>query len=569
MRGLLVAILSAVALVAVVTGCGGARHYDGRLVAADSLMHNRPDSALALVQAVSADSLPVEADRAYRDLLLTQARYRCYVTATSDSDINRALAYYRTHDGEREKLTRAYIYKGAVMEELGHPDSAMYYYKYAETTAAPDDYFNLGYVKLRIAELYQGVFSQDSAAINHLHEAKKQFTLLNDTNYLIVTYGKLGALLATKAVDSSMYYFDEAIRLSVLFNPALQYTYKSKLSGLYLSQNDYLASNQLAMDVFYHGIDYSLDYLYYYYAIISYVKLNRIDSAQIILSQTPLPSDRVDSMFYYKSLADISFAKKDYKAHGKYVSLYKDIESHILINSNVESVVKSEIVFDIKQLKNHGLALTSRNKVFLWIIILAIVLLFLMIVIIYKLYFNSKNREKELFVVKQELELTIQNLSNYQHTQNSVSELLAMRLSAINELYQSIRVRTNDKNRVKKILPLSSVFELMDRNNELLDIVPSDAFWHKMRQSVEGEYNGILTYLEKQYPNLSDKDLKLFCLLCAKIPPQVIRLCMGYSNVRTVSNYRIKLIREKIGLNISFDDFIKHYLNNEFGESDI
>ena len=32
------------------------------------------------------------------------------------------------------------------MEELGHPDSAMHYYKTAEATAAPDDYFNLAYI---------------------------------------------------------------------------------------------------------------------------------------------------------------------------------------------------------------------------------------------------------------------------------------------------------------------------------------------------------------------------------------------------------------------------------------
>ena len=132
---------------ATVTGCGGAHRYDSRLTAADSLMRSNPDSALALVEGVSHDSLIREGDRAYRDLLLTQARYRCYITATSDSAINRALAYYRAHPSEREKLTRAYIYKGAVMEELNHPDSAMLYYKHAEAVADPSDYFNLGYVK--------------------------------------------------------------------------------------------------------------------------------------------------------------------------------------------------------------------------------------------------------------------------------------------------------------------------------------------------------------------------------------------------------------------------------------
>ena len=131
MRHLLSVISAVVVLAAVVAGCGDAHRYDARLAAADSLMRTDPDSALAIVGAVDRDSLADEGDRAYRDLLLTQARYRCYVTATSDSDINRALAYYRSHSGEREKLTRAYIYKGAVMEELGHPDSAMHYYKTA------------------------------------------------------------------------------------------------------------------------------------------------------------------------------------------------------------------------------------------------------------------------------------------------------------------------------------------------------------------------------------------------------------------------------------------------------
>ena len=171
MKNILSVIVVALVLVAVVTGCGGMHRYDARLAAADSLMHDVPDSALALVQAVDPASLTREGDRAYRDLLLTQARYRCYITATSDSDINRALAYYRRHDGEREKLTRAYIYKGAVMEELGHPDSAMLYYKHAEATAAPDDYFNLGYTNMRMGALYRDHYSMDGKHIEKYETA--------------------------------------------------------------------------------------------------------------------------------------------------------------------------------------------------------------------------------------------------------------------------------------------------------------------------------------------------------------------------------------------------------------
>ena len=102
MRGLTLIILTITVILGInVSGCHDTQNYDGRLTAADSMMRSNPDSALALVEGVCRDSLSAEGDRAYRDLLFTQARYRCYVTATSDSDINRALAYYRAHQGER------------------------------------------------------------------------------------------------------------------------------------------------------------------------------------------------------------------------------------------------------------------------------------------------------------------------------------------------------------------------------------------------------------------------------------------------------------------------------------
>ena len=164
-------------LLAVVTGCGGAHRYDGRLVAADSLMQPAPDSALAALTAI--DSLAGEGDRAYRDLLVTQARYKCYadITASDDSVITRAMGYYRAHSGEREKLTRAFLYKGAVMEELGHLDSAMYYYKTAEVTADPTDYLNLGQINTRIADLYRIHDANEQTCFEKYQKAYQYFRL--------------------------------------------------------------------------------------------------------------------------------------------------------------------------------------------------------------------------------------------------------------------------------------------------------------------------------------------------------------------------------------------------------
>ena len=209
-------ILLAVWLVALVTGCGGMHHYDGRLTAADSLMMPYPDSALALVEAVNADSLATEGDRAYHDLLLTQARYKAYqeITTSDDSAICRAMDYYRRHDGERDKLTRAYLYKGAVMEELGHVESAMFYYKTAEAAAAEKDYANLGQINTRIADLYRKNDGDDQTCYEKYHHAYNYHVLAGDKKMQLNNLSRMFMLNGITQLDEQDSLFNQAINLA-------------------------------------------------------------------------------------------------------------------------------------------------------------------------------------------------------------------------------------------------------------------------------------------------------------------------------------------------------------------
>lgn len=91
----------------------------------------------------------------------------------------------------------------------------------------------------------------------------------------------------------------------------------------------------------------------------------------------------------------------------------------------------------------------------------------------------------------------------------------------------------------------------------------NDEFWEKMKMSVDGEYNGIVTYVEKHYPCLTLKELRLFTLLCAKISPQIIKLCLDYSHVNSVTNNRRIIIKQKMGLDLTFEGFVEKYMKNE------
>ena len=567
MKRLPVVILLVVALlVTVVAGCGGMRRHDARLTAADSLMQSDPDSALAIVEGVCRDSLASEGDRAYRDLLLTQARYRCYIPATSDSDISRALAWYRAHDSEREKLTRALIYKGAVMEELSRPDSAMLYYKQAEATAAPDDYFNLGYVKMRIATLYHEQISQDSAAIIRLKDAIYYFKTLNDTNYLISCYGDLGAICGITYPDSTEIYLSTAIRLAQEINSPKRYIYMSKLAGFNLYyKKDFRKTIALAESIINNGKEECEENQYYYYAALAALNLGLADSAKYYISQAPAPNDTVETMLFNDVMAQISLNEQDYKSFGIIESKNKQLSSDFIDGLKEADLIKAEADYEHKQsVEEKAKANIQRNRLTI-MFIAALSLSLILLIIIYKLRQILNKHQLEKSEIKKDLEKTLVILAEEQSKykqENTVSQLVRYRISAMTELYKSIRVRLNDENqnRIKKVIPLSALLELINEKYQLLNLKLSDSFWRNMRKSVDGELNGIVTFVEKKYENLSEDDIKLFTLYCARVSPQIISLCMNFSHTKTASNYKRKILKSKMRIDMSFDQFIEEYL---------
>ena len=207
-------LMTLLALAMMVGGCEKQQPYDSRLVVVDSIMRQDPDSALALLKNMNSADLATAGDQAYYALLLTQARYRCYVVATSDSTINTALDYYRHHDNEREKLTRAYIYKGAVMEELGDPKAALNNYQEAKSVVAPDDLFNQGYIRLRLGNIYRDNVAADTVDITLLKQALYYFKQIPDSFYILTCQNSIGSSYVGINQDSALLYLEQAQMLA-------------------------------------------------------------------------------------------------------------------------------------------------------------------------------------------------------------------------------------------------------------------------------------------------------------------------------------------------------------------
>ena len=384
---------------------------------------------------------------------------------------------------------------------------------------------------------------------------------------MISCYGTLGAISGIKYPDSTVLYLNKAIELAQHFDPPRQYTYKSKLAGLiYYHDQDYPRANRLAMDVFKNGSEDCLEYQFYYYATMTYLKMGLIDSAKYMLANTPPPIDAVDSMNWYNAVAEIAKAEDNHISYGENAVKSSDLTSDILAESKEKQLVEAEQVFNMQQIVKKEQAIKSRSHT---LSVTLAVLAILLVLLIGFLHRRLKLKEKERQFMEQELKATItslrERLKQQMDSNNSnISALVKCRLEAFQELFDSIRFKAKREENSKKrsIVTLRGVLSGIGEHYQLMNVHMGDSFWEKLRTSVDGEFNGIISFVEQRYPTLTPRDIRIFCLLCTNVSPQIIKICMNLTNVKTVSNYRGNIMG-KIGLDMTFDEFILKYLNGD------
>ena len=137
------------------TACDrSARHVTEHLSQAEELIWTAPDSALHLLESISASRHLTGKEQADYALLLSLAQYRCYIPVSSDSLINLAIEYYKDKN-DADKKGAAFYVKGCILEEYCKDiPNALLAYKEAEM-CIPDMnekqyvariYSSLGYV---------------------------------------------------------------------------------------------------------------------------------------------------------------------------------------------------------------------------------------------------------------------------------------------------------------------------------------------------------------------------------------------------------------------------------------
>jgi len=529
-------------------GCRQGSVDSPRLVELDSLIAVAPDSAAALLAAYPDDSLRTDDDRAYHALLLTQAKYKAYIPATSDSLINQAVAHYVTDDrGDYDRHIRALIYKGCVMTELGQPDSAMYWFKRAETAARPDDHSNLGYINYRMGKLSLNELKYDDTVITYFTKALGHYKHLPVSEEAVSTTMGIAAMYSVHDLDKSLEYYRQAYEMSQsLSNKKFAAQVLEQLSLTALQDSNFNAAKGYALQAIAMS---SKTINAYTYASVAFSGLHKIDSAKMYLLLMPAPETRIDSLSYHRAYAEYARACNNLDSYVLHNDSAGYIADAIYFDSQQEELMEIEQRFT-NDILHERLKTTSLRMQ------LILALSALIAIVAFSLAARLRKQSQKRYLAELHLEQSIRQLHEinqaYTQLEDEMSGMLMRKEYEINQMHNVLATKENDisekeasllnvSNRVKCLDEIiKQLYELKDNNNKtrFRSIKLSDSFWENLQLFVKQHYGKIL-----DNHDLTEKEIRILSLYCINIPLEVIALILNLLP-KTIYNYRPTIARK-------------------------
>ena len=167
-----------VLLLLCITACQKQSFMADKLLQAEALMNEYPDSALNLLKGITQPELQTQAHHARYALLYSQALDKNYIDLTSDSLINIAVDYYKDRDDVRAKFL-SYYYQGRIYTNANNLTQATLAYLEAEQLVDElGDGYAAGLLYKQIGLIYNSYYDFPKGLQAH-QQAIEHFTKAN------------------------------------------------------------------------------------------------------------------------------------------------------------------------------------------------------------------------------------------------------------------------------------------------------------------------------------------------------------------------------------------------------
>lgn len=479
------------------------------LDAAESMMEEHPDSALALLTTIEGRTLKGEKQARYA-LLLSQAYHKNYIDVTDDSLISIAVDFYEQIDNSREKLL-ANFYRAIISVNRNELDVALMYALRSESIAkAVGTPADLSQVQSLLSYIYSATFNNKKAleyAEADLHNAKlsgKQSWI--DQSYLAVSLCLINIGDYTRAIS----YID-----TISKNPAIEGSTASDLSILsYAGLYDYAAIDSIYREAINKGWPLSPTSVAYE-AWASHVLGHKQEANELIelLSKDTLSiSDSIEILRIKYDIAITEHNIADALIYQQALSAYTDSILLSLVNNSIHLI---QVDYERNQ-KQLGAIRHKQDRHRLLVVVATLLLTIIILILSILLYrirmqHKIKQTEFEFLLLQREraklnndierLNATIKNDSNtisqLQENIYTLTKLEEQNLVTIGQLQNNIA----ESSRQTKLVFINQFSWIEDLGMLYIDVSHQD-------KAAEIAYKKLKASLDKVRSKSFQKDLE-------------------------------------------------------------
>ena len=444
-------------------GCGG-DGYTPELRAIDTIINEKPDSALHLLDSLSTEATAWPKSQRMRHRLLTmKAQNKAYVPFISDTIAKDLVSYYDDNGSPNDRLLARYLL-GCVYRDLGEAPRAVDCYldavNHADTTTADCDYHTLAVTYSQMAKIYhqQLLLTDEIEAQKHsIHYALMD----EDTCYAIFNKDLIASTyLLLNRNDSAECLLKEDIEFY------MKYGYRQKalqaslsLLYMYVKSSDKLPEAKQLIDQFDAESDWFDDHhelppsrrQYYYYKGLYYEGIGFLDSAEYYYRKIYRPNmGPVDKDPMYRGLLSVFKKRHQTDSIAKYAQLYGEANDSSIAKKDQALTAQMASLYNYNRYKKEALerentVLEAQNR-FLYLCIFIVIGLLVLAYIGKKLLKWRREKLLELKSRSQVVEMLQNEVSQHEREKTLIVEeksLLAQENHTLKEEIGQMKIREN------------------------------------------------------------------------------------------------------------------------------
>lgn len=418
--------------------------------AIDSLIEQRPDSVLHLLQDIDYNALDEEG-QAHYGLLFTAARYKLYQPVDT-TFINRSIAYYSaSHKGiqsspflrdKRGALGASLYYKAVVLYELGKKEEATLLLKQAEELAEQggDELLqNKIYERLFVVNEQSGNFQ---TAIKYGKLFLKSSEATQDAESICRAYDKLSSVYSKQGKRDSM---------DMMQKKCLDFVnFVSNESKAYILSN--LADSRIANE----QIDEAESLLYvsarFKELPNTYIMLGKIcyrkgyedEAIRYWKKTTSMGNDRF-AVKAYRLLSESENKHRRYKNALVLLAKADSIEHNLILSNNTETIANVEYGYEHSVLNKQKHAVVQLVKIVVLLLLISLIIYIVHIILLRKKILKKTEKLRESAAQISVCKKRISFLEKEDQTIANLLEQNKLEIAKIQESLQEAKRRTEEK----------------------------------------------------------------------------------------------------------------------------